>query len=71
MLVNNNVMSKAQAVLFVHDVEDAEAVVDKLKGRFPSVDSDKIVMEVRLAPLGSQHHGACFFFTTGCDYIMN
>ena len=48
VLIKHGIMPKAEAMLFVYDVESARALVDKLKVRFPLVDSDTIAKEVRL-----------------------
>ena len=43
-------VSKADAVMLMHDVEDVNALLTKLAKQLPSLPSDQVVTAVRLAP---------------------
>ena len=50
VLLKHGIMLKAEAVVFLHDVEDAAAVVAKLGAKFPYLHIATIAPEVRLLP---------------------
>ena len=51
VLLKHNIMPKVKAALFLHDMKSTDAVVDKLRSQFPSLDAVKIAAEVTVAEL--------------------